>query len=98
MPCTALLWRHRSLEVRLRNLEERHVRLQHQMGRIIETLASWDSTVATMFSLSAPPTGMPTGGSCPRGGAGSRGSTDGARDSAETEANVEQDAGAAAGS
>lgn len=67
------LWRHRSLEVRLQNLEERHLRLQHQVGRIIETMASWDHTVATMFGLATPPSTNPTGGSSSHGGAGSRG-------------------------
>jgi len=61
IPCAALLWRHRSLEQRLQNLEERHLRLQYQVGRIIETLGSWDDTVATMFGLTTPPLTNPTG-------------------------------------
>ena len=53
-PLTSLLWRHRSLEQRIVELEEQQVRLQRSLGRVIETMCAWDNTLAHAFNLFLP--------------------------------------------
>ena len=53
-PLTSLLWRHRSLEQRIVELEEQQVRLQRSLGRVIETICAWDNTLAHAFNLILP--------------------------------------------
>lgn len=51
MPFTALLWRHHALETRLSHLEQEHLRTQHTLGRLVETICAFDEILATAFGL-----------------------------------------------
>ena len=51
MPLTALLWRHNALEARISHLEDQNMRMQRTLGRVVETICSWDEQLVSAFGL-----------------------------------------------